>query len=210
MDAIEAYLWATPNCNRVSILLEELRLAYRVHPIDIRAGAQRAARIQALNPYGKLPILTWREDGRERVLFESGAILIHLAEACGRLLPSAAAPRAETLAWLMVVLTGLGPFSGQAHHWTALDPERPESAIRHHVALVERIYRVLDERLARHEHLAGAYSIADIAAYPWIARCHWARMTLDDHPHLGRWFQAVGARPAVARGMDVPRGVRMD
>jgi len=202
------YAWATPNSQRVSILLEELGLSYAVRPVNIRAREQFAPEVVALNPYGKIPILV--EDGRPP-LFESGAILLHLAETHGRFLPRDPAARSETLAWLMVALTSLGPLTGQAHHWTGLAPERPEPARRHAVALVERVYRVLDGRLASQRFLAGAdYSIADIAAYPWVAKRHWAQMTLEDHPHLARWFAELGARPAVIRGMDVPAGVTLD
>lgn len=203
------YAWATPNSQRVSILLEELGLPYEVRPVNIRAREQFATEVVALNPYGKIPILV--EEGRPP-LFESGAILLHLAETHGRFLPPAGEPaRAETLAWLMVALTSVGPFTGQAHHWTGLAPEKPEAARRHTVGLVERVYRVLDTRLGATRFLAGDdYSIADIAAFPWVAKKHWAEMTLDDRPHLARWFADIAARPAVIRGMDVPAGVTLD
>jgi GST-like protein len=203
------YAWATPNSQRVSILLEELGLPYEVRPVNIRAREQFAPEVVALNPYGKIPILV--EEGRPP-LFESGAILLHLAETHGRFLPPAGEPaRAETLAWLMVALTSVGPFTGQAHHWTGLAPEKPEAARRHTVGLVERVYRLLDTRLGATRFLAGDdYSIADIAAFPWVAKKHWAEMTLDDRPHLARWFADIAARPAVIRGMDVPAGVTLD
>jgi GST-like protein len=203
------YAWATPNSQRVSILLEELGLPYEVRPVNIRAREQFAPEIVALNPYGKIPILV--EDGRPP-LFESGAILLHLAETHGRFLPPAGDPaRAETLAWLMVALTSVGPFTGQAHHWTGLAPEKRGAARLHTVGLVERIYQLLDKRLGAARFLAGdEYSIADIAAFPWVAKKHWAEMTLDDRPHLARWFADIAARPAVIRGMNVPAGVRLD
>jgi GST-like protein len=203
------YAWATPNSQRVSILLEELGLPYEVRPVNIRAREQFAPEVVALNPYGKIPILV--EEGRPP-LFESGAILLHLAETHGRFLPPAGDPaRAETLAWLMVALTSVGPFTGQAHHWTGLAPEKPEAARRHTVGLVERVYRLLDTRLGATRFLAGDdYSIADIAAFPWVAKKHWAEMTLDDRPHLARWFADIAARPAVIRGMNVPAGVTLD
>jgi GST-like protein len=203
------YGWATPNSQRVSIMLEELGLTYEVRPVNIRAREQFAPEVVTLNPYGKIPILA--EDGRPP-LFESGAILLHLAETHGRFLPAPGDPaRADTLAWLMVALTSLGPFTGQAHHWTGLAPEKPEPARRHTVGLVERVYRLLDQRLGAVPFLAGGtYSIADIAAFPWVAKCHWAEMTLEGWPHLARWFAEIGARPAVIRGMDVPAGVTLD
>jgi GST-like protein len=197
------YGWATPNSQRVSIMLEELGLPYAVRPVNIRAREQFAPEVLALNPYGKIPILV-EPDGT--VLFESGAILLHLAAAQGRFVPDSAA-----LPWLMMVLTSLGAYTGQAHHWTELAPEKPEAARRHSVALVERVYRLLDGRLRDVTFLAGtAYSLADIAAWPWVAKHGWAEMDLAAFPNLARWFAEVGARPAVQRGMQVPAGARLE
>jgi GST-like protein len=198
------YGWATPNSQRVSIMLEECNLDYAVTGVNIRAGEQFAPEILALNPFGKIPILV--EDGR--AMFESGAILLHLAERQGILLGD---DRATVLSWLMVALTGLGPATGQAHHWTALAPEKPEAARAHSLAQVDRVYRLLDERLGQVPHLAGAAcSIADIAAYPWVARHGWAERSLDATPRLAAWFARMGQRPAVRRGMAVPAGARLE
>lgn len=210
LDDLTAWLWATPNSNRISILLEELGLAYRAIGINIRRREQFAPDIVAMNPYGKIPIVAWNEAGERRVMFESGAILITFAERFGRLLPATGTGREECLAWLMLALTGLGPMTGQAHHWTDLAPEKPEAAVQHSVNTVRRIYGVLDGRLARVMFLAGDYTIADIAAYPWIARHDWARLTLEPYPHLARWLAEVGKRPAVARGMAVPASARLE
>jgi GST-like protein len=207
---LEAWLWATPNSNRVSILFEELGLDYAVHGVNIRRKEQFAPAILAMNPYGKIPIVRWRDAEGEHVLFESGAILLDFAERHGALLPASGAPRRSALAWLMVALTGLGPMTGQAHHWTDLAPEKPEAAIAHTVGAVRRIYALLEQRLAAEAYLAGEYSIADIAAYPWIARSDWARLDLADYPHLARWRDRLAARPAVARGMAVPHGARLE
>ena len=210
--SLEFYGWATPNSQRVSIMLEELGLTYDSHGVNIRARAQFTPEILALNPYGKIPILVGhRAAAPPLVLFESGAILLHLAEAHGRFLPAGGDARAATLSWLMVALTSLGPFTGQAHHWTELAAEQPGVAQSHTVALVTRVYRLLDARLAQVPYLAGAaYSVADIAAYPWIAKHGWAWQDLADYPALAAWFAAVGARPGVRAGMLVPPGARLE
>ncbi|WP_198368657.1 glutathione S-transferase family protein [Roseomonas rosulenta] len=202
------YGWATPNTHRVSILLEELGLDYRVTGVNIRARAQFAPEILALNPFGKVPILVEEAAGAQPlVLFESGAILLHLAEAHGRFLPTSGGARSDTLAWLMVALTGLGPATGQAHHWTELAPEKPAAARAYALGQVDRVYRLLDGRLAAQTYLAGtAYSIADIAAFPWVARHGWAEHDLALTPHVARWHARLAQRPAVQRGMAVPRG----
>lgn len=205
------YGWATPNSQRVSIMLEECGLAYAVTGVNIRAREQFAPEIVALNPYGKIPILVEERPGlAPLVLFESGAILIHLAERHGVLLPRGGDARATVLSWLMVALTSLGPFTGQAHHWTELAPEKPDAARAHAIALVDRVYRLLDDRLRDHPHLAGeACSIADIAAYPWVAKHGWADRGLEATPHLAAWFARIGDRPAVRRGMRVPEGAKL-
>lgn len=202
------YGWATPNTHRVSILLEELGLTYGVTGVNIRAREQFAPEILALNPFGKVPILVeTRAAAPPLVLFESGAILIHLAEAHGRFLPASGDARAETLAWLMVALTGLGPVTGQAHHWTELAPDKPEPARRHSLAQVERVYALLEDRLGRVPHLAGEdYTIADMAALPWVSRHGWAERRLEDTPNIAGWFARLAARPGVQRGMAVPKG----
>jgi GSH-dependent disulfide-bond oxidoreductase len=197
------YGWATPNSQRVAILLEELGLPYEARGVNIRKREQFAPEILALNPYGKVPILV--EDGV--AMFESGAILLHLAEREGRFWPAPGPARAAALPWLMMVLTALGPYTGQAHHWTELAPEKPEAARAHAVALVARLYAVLEDRLARSAHLAGeAYTIADIAAWPWIAKHAWAEQDLARTPALAAWFARIGERAAVQRGMRVPEG----
>lgn len=206
------YGWATPNSQRVSIMLEECGLAYDVVPVNIRAREQFAPAILALNPYGKIPILVEHRAGAPPlVLFESGAILIHLAERHGVLLPREGDARAAVLSWLMVALTSLGPFTGQAHHWTELAPVKPDEARAHTTALVDRVYRLLDARLAQVPYLAGDHvSIADIAAWPWVAKHRWADRELAPTPHLMAWFTRIGARSAVQRGMSVPAGAKLE
>jgi GST-like protein len=207
---LTTWLWATPNSNRVSILFEELDLSYSVVGVNIRKREQFAPQVLALNPYGKIPIARWIDEGGEHVLFESGAILLDFAERHARLLPRAGRGREETLAWLMVGLTGLGPMTGQAHHWTDLAPEKPAAAVQHSVNLVRRIYSVLEGRLVQSPYLAAEYSIADIAAFPWIARHSWATLDLEEFPALKRWHDDVARRPAVMRGMAKPDGARLE
>lgn len=207
---ITAWLWATPNSNRVSVLFEELQLDYRVHGVNIRRREQFAPEILAMNPYGKIPVVAWREGTQRRSMFESGAILIDFADHAGSLLPASGPARADCLSWLMLALTGLGPMTGQAHHWTELAPEKPEAAIQHSVNAVRRIYRVLDERLAVSRFLSTEYSIADIAAYPWVARHEWATLALADYPHVARWAAEMAARPPVQRGMAMPLGAVLE
>jgi GST-like protein len=204
MQDITLYMWTTPNSRRASIMLEELGLTFEVQPVNIRAGEQHDPKIVALNPFAKLPILTWHEEGERRVLFESGAILISIAERNGQLLPSERDDRETTMSWLMVALTSVGPLTGMAHHWSTLAAEKSEAALKHHVSLVDRVYRLLDGRLRQRQYLADEYSIADIAAYPWIAVSDWTTLNLADYPNLERWYEKVGGRPAVARGMELP------
>lgn len=208
---LEAWLWATPNSRRVSLLLEELGLSYQVHPVNIRKQEQFAPDILALNPYGKLPILRWREGGRQQVMSESGAILLCFAEQSGQFLPPAGEARAQVLQWFMFAMTSLGPMTGQAHHWTALAPEKPQAAQQHSLALARRAYGVLHGHLAQGEgFLAGEFSLADIAAYPWVAVHDWAQIDLADYPAIAAWMARVEARRATARGMAVPHGARLE
>jgi len=203
-------MWATPNSRRASILLEELGLDFRVEPVNIRAKEQFTSNILALNPYCKVPIITWREGSEEHSLFESGAILIQLAETYGKFLPSSPPERGLALSWLMISLTSLGPHSSQTHHWSALAAESSPVALEHCVSLVDRVYRVMDERLADNTFLAGDYSIADIAAYPWVTCSDWTTLDIHDFPNIMRWRDEIAARPAVARAMALPEGICLE
>jgi len=210
MENIMLYMWATPNSRRVSILFEELGLKFDVTPVNIRAKEQFAPDIVALNPFGKVPIVVWQEKGEERQLFESGAILIDFAEASGQFLPLGQKERGETLSWLMIALTGLGPHSASAHYWSDLAIKKSAHALEYHVNFTARVYRLLDERLAENSYLAGDYSIADIAAYPWISVSEWTTLDLEEFPNLANWYRRVGSRPAVKRGMSLPSGISLD
>ncbi len=204
---IVLYTWSTPNGRKVSILLEELGLPYEVRPVDITQRAQFAPEFLALNPNGKIPVIVDPEgpDGLPIVVFESGAILIYLAEKAGRLLPRDLRSRTEVMQWLMFQMGGVGPMLGQAHHFLKFAPEPVPYAVERYRNEARRLYGVLERHLASRDWVAGDdYSIADIAIYPWIARHEWQQITLDDFPVVKAWFERVGARPAVQLGMRVP------
>jgi GST-like protein len=203
---IALYTWSTPNGRKVSILLEELGLAYRVHPVDIGKGEQFRPDYLKINPNGKIPAIVDPEgpDGRPVAMMESGAILLYLAEKTGRLLPQSARGRCEVLQWLMFQMGGVGPIFGQVHHFLRAAKEPVPYAIERYVRETRRLYGVLDARLSERDYLAGDYSIADIATYPWVARYEWHKTDLGDFPNVKRWFEAISARPAVQRGMNVP------
>jgi len=205
---ITLYTWGTPNGRKISIALEELGLAYEARKVDITHGEQFATDFLAISPNNKIPALTDDDGpgGAPISLFESGAILIYLAEKTGRLLPTEPRARYETLQWLMVQMASVGPMLGQVHHFLRYAPEKIPYAIERYNKEAERLYGVLDTRLANHEWLAGGqYSIADIATYPWIARHEWQGVDLARFPHVKRWFDTITARPAVQRGMEIPR-----
>ena len=204
---IDLYTWTTPNGRKVSIMLEELGLPYRVHKIDISKGEQFTPAFLALNPNGKSPALA-DEDGPGGTpisLFASGAILIYLAEKGGKFLPKDARERYATLQWLMFQMGGVGPMFGQAHHFRRAAPEPIPYAIERYTKEAKRLYGVMDRRLAASPYLAGpAYTIADIATYPWVARYEWHKVDLAEFPNVKRWYDELGQRPAVQRGMAVP------
>jgi len=203
---IDLYTWSTPNGRKASIALEELDLAYKVHPINITKDEQFQPAFLAVSPNNKIPAIVDPEgpDGQPLSLFESGAILIYLAEKTGRLLPSAPTARYRALEWLMWQMGGFGPMLGQAHHFRRFAPEQVPYAIERYTNETRRLYGVLDRRLGEVEYLAGDYSIADIATFPWAARHEWQGVDLAEFANVKRWFDAIAARPAVARGMAVP------
>ncbi|TVR99009.1 MAG: glutathione S-transferase family protein [Rhodospirillales bacterium] len=203
---IDLYTWSTPNGYKVSIMLEETGLPYRMIPVDIGKGQQFDPAFLALNPNNRIPVIVDPDgpDGRPLTLFESGAILIYLAEKSGRFLPDRPRDRYRVLQWLMFQMGGLGPMLGQAHHFRSYAPETIPYAVDRYTNETTRLYRVLDHRLGEAEYLGGDYSIADIASYPWIRPWRRQGQDLDAHPNLKRWFQAIDARPAVQRGLQVP------
>jgi len=203
---IDFYTWATPNCRKVSIMLEEVGLPYRVHTVDISKGDQFKPEYVAINPNSKIPaIIDPDMPGGPMPIFESGAILIHLAEKAGRFLSSDPRDRTVTIEWLMFQMGNVGPMFGQAHHFRRFAPEPVPYAIERYTKEAARLYGVLEHRLGEVEYLAGEYSIADMATYPWVARYEWQGVDIEDFPNVRRWFDAIAGRPAVQRGMQVPK-----
>jgi GST-like protein len=203
---IDLYTWTTPNGRKVSIMLEEIGLPYRVHPINIGQGDQFKPEYVAICPNSKIPALVDPDgpDGKPYAMMESGAILIYLAGKTGKLLPKSDRGKYDALQWLMFQMGGIGPIFGQVHHFLRAAKEPVPYAIARYGKEKDRLYGVLDRRLGEAEYLAGQYSIADIATYPWVARYEWHKTNLADFPHVKRWFDAISARPAVQRGMKVP------
>ena len=203
---IEVYSWATPNGHKVHIMLEECGLPYRVHPIDIGAGDQFRPDFLAISPNNKIPAIVDPDgpDGKPMSLFESGAILLYLAGKAGCLLPESTRARYDVLQWLMFQMGGVGPMLGQAHHFRIYAPEKIAYAIDRYTNEAKRLYGVMDRQLARSKYIAGpAYSIADIAIFPWLRSWKNQGIVWDDHPHLKGWFDEISGRPAVQRGVAV-------
>jgi GST-like protein len=203
---IDLYTWGTPNGRKVSIMLEEVGLPYTVHPINIGKNDQFTPEFIAINPNSKIPAIVDRDgpDGQPLSVFESGAILIYLAEKTGKLMPSAARPRSVVLQWLMFQMGGVGPMFGQNHHFRRFAPEKIAYGIERYGKETERLYGVMDKRLGEVAHLAGEYSIADIATYPWVSRHDYQEIDLAKFPNVKRWYDTLSARPAVQAGMKVP------
>lgn len=204
---ITLYTWGTPNGHKISIALEELALPYDVRPIDITKGDQQNPDFLQLNPNGKIPVITDDEGpgGKPITLSESGAILLYLAGKTGRLMPQDLRERLEVMQWLMFQMGSVGPMLGQAHHFMRFAPDLIPYAMERYSKEAQRIYGVLESRLAGRTWLAGQdYSIADIATFPWIARHDWQGIDLKRFPSVQRWYDTIRARSAVERGMSIP------
>jgi GST-like protein len=196
---IHFYYWPTPNGHKITLFLEEAGIPYRIVPVDISAGDQFRPEFLAFSPNNRMPAIIDHEptDGGEPVtVFESGAILVYLAEKLGRFLPHDGRQRKAVFEWLFWQMGGLGPMAGQNHHFAIYAPEKLPYAINRYVNETNRLYGVLERRLAGREFLAGDYSIADMAAYPWIVPHERQGQKLEDTPNLKRWFEAIKARPA--------------
>ncbi len=206
---IELYTSATPNGQKIHIMLEETGVDYRLHWVDLRKGEQFDPDFLRISPNNKIPVILDRDGpgGAPLSVFESGAILIYLAEKTGKFLPAEPRARIQVLEWLMFQVGGVGPMLGQAHHFRAYAREKIPYAVERYTSEGARIYRVLDKRLSEHAYLAGDYSIADMAVFPWIRLHERQGQDMADHPHLSRWFDTIASRPAVARDMEKTRDV---
>ncbi|MBZ0147106.1 MAG: glutathione S-transferase N-terminal domain-containing protein [Pseudorhodoplanes sp.] len=200
---IDLYTWTTPNGRKVSIALEELGLPYKAHPIDITKDEQFAPDFLKISPNNRIPAIIDRDNNMS--LFESGAILIYLGDKTGKLLPKDGEKRYRVIEWLMWQMGGIGPMIGQAHHFLRQNPGKaPYAEERYHKEAL-RLYGVLDRRLEGRDFMAGDYSIADIATWPWISRFEWHRVDLNQFPNVKRWYISIAKRPAVQKGYSVPK-----
>jgi GST-like protein len=200
---IDLYTAATPNGWKVSIALEELGLPYQLHVIDMGAGEQKQPWFTAINPNGRIPAIVDRE-ADDFPVFESGAILLYLAEKTGRLMPADPRGRSRVVQWLMFQMGGVGPMMGQANVFTRYFPEELPSVIDRYRRECRRLFEILDGHLAANEWLAGDYSIADIANWSWVQTYEWPGISVEGLPNLQRWIEAIAARPAVSKGIVTP------
>jgi len=202
---IDLYTDVTPNGHKIHIMLEEVGLAYKVHHIDIGKGDQFKPEFLKISPNNKIPAIVDSDgpDGSSLPVFESGAILIYLAEKTGKFLPKSGRARYDVMQWLMFQMGGIGPMLGQAHHFRQYAPEQIKYAIDRYTNEAKRLYGVMDRRLKEHAYLAGDYSIADMASWPWLRRPERQGVDIAEYPNVKRWFDAIAARPAVERGVAV-------
>ncbi|SDP24682.1 glutathione S-transferase family protein [Pseudomonas jinjuensis] len=206
---IDLYTAATPNGHKASIALEELGLPYEVHALSFDRREQKSPEFLRINPNGRIPAVVDRDNG-DFAVFESGAILIYLAEKTGRLMPLDSKGRSTVIQWLMFQMGGVGPMQGQANVFFRYFPEQLQGAIDRYQHETRRLYEVLDSRLGEVEYLAGDYSIADIATFPWVRIHDWSGVSVEGLDNLQRWLAAIEARPAVQRGLLVPRKEEAD
>ena len=204
---IDLYTWSTPNGRKISIMLEECALPYRVHTIDIGRGDQFTPEFVAISPNSKIPAIVDQEgpEGKPLALFESGAILLYLSWKTDKFLPRGIVEQFEVIQWLMFQMGGVGPMFGQTHHFLRSAPEPVPYAIERYSKETRRLYGVLNSHLEGREFLGSEYSVADIATYPWVARYDWHKVDLNDFPAVKSWFDRIGNRSAVQAGMSVPQ-----
>ena len=204
---IDLYTAATPNGHKISIALEEMALPYTMHVLDLANNEQKQPWFTAINPNGRIPAIVDRDEG-DFAVFESGAILIYLAEKTGQLMPSDRKGRSRVVQWLMFQMGGIGPMMGQANAFYRYFPEKIQPAIDRYQGESRRLFTVLDAHLGQHRFLAGDYSIADIASFAWVRTHNWSGVSVDGLPNLQRWLAEIEARPAVAKGLQMPPSKR--
>jgi GST-like protein len=207
---IELSYWTTPNGHKITIFLEEAGLEYKIIPVNISKGEQFTPEFLAIAPNNRVPAIidTAPADGGAPIsIFESGAILEYLAEKAGKFLPASPREKYEVLQWLYWQMAGLGPMAGQNHHFVQYAPEKIPYAMERYIKETNRLYGVLNKRLADRDYIAGGYSIADMASYPWIVPHERQQQRLEEFPHLARWFARMGARPAVQRAYALAKDV---
>ena len=203
---IECYTWKTSNGKKITIMLEECGLGYNLHPVNIGQDDQFTPEFVAINPNSKIPAIidTDGPGGAPYTVFESGAILMYLAEKTGKFMPTETAERYDVIQWLMFQMGGVGPIFGQVHHFKRAAKEEVPYAINRYYTECRRLYGVLNGRLQDREYLAGDLSIADFATLPWVFRHTWQEVDLEDFPNVQRWYETLMARPALAKGMELP------
>jgi GST-like protein len=208
---IDLYSWPTPNGHKIHIMLEETGLPYRVHPVNIGAGDQFNPEFLKISPNNKMPAMIDSDgpDGKPMSMFESGAMLLYLASKTGKFLPEDLRDRWATLQWLMFQMGGVGPMLGQAHHFLAYAPEKIAYAMQRYSKEANRLYGVMDRRLAESRFIAcDEYTIADMAIMPWLRSYERQGVNMDEYPHVRKWFDGIAARPAVQRGLQVLADLR--
>ena len=200
----DIYNWPTSNGRKINIMVEEIGVEYKIHPIPIGKDAQFTPEFTALNPNQKIPAIIDQDGpgGKPYTMFESGAILMYMGEKHGQLFPQEMTKRYEVVQWLMFQMGGIGPIFGQTHHFRRAAPEKVPYGIQRYTNETRRLWGVLDGRLGENEWLAaGAFTIADVAVFPWTMRYEWQGISLDEFPNVKRWFEAIDARPGVQRGL---------
>lgn len=202
---IDLYTWTTPNGRKASIALEEMGLPYTAHAVDITKDEQFKPDFLKISPNNRIPAIVDRDNGLQ--LMESGAILLYLAEKTGKLLPKGMEQRYRVNEWLMWQMGGIGPILGQVHHFAKYNPGKAPYAEERFLKEANRLYGVLDRRLAEREYVVDEYSIADIAIWPWISRYEWQQIDFGRYPNVKRWYTQIAKRPAVQKGYDVPKKV---
>lgn len=207
---IDLYSWLTPNGDKVHVMLEETRLAYQAHPVNISEGEQFKPKFLKISPNNRIPAIVDRDGpgGKPYALFESGAILMYLAEKTGKFWPKRKAARYEVVQWVMFQMGNIGPMMGQAHHFRKYAPKKIRYGIDRYTKETRRLFGVVDKRLKTREYLAGPYSIADMACWPWVLPYGRLGYQIEEFPHLQRWFEAIRARPAVERGFELAQEER--